>query len=250
MTIQVLVVEPDLGMRDMIRAFFHGCQLRTSALHDVSMLLACVAAEPPSLIVLRIGDPGISAYTALREMRGAGHDMPVIVLSDSAAVVDKVIALEAGADDYLVDPFDLMELVARVRRAARRYRSSGAGAAGAAGQPERREPYRFDEIEVDFVNRRATRAGTDLGLRASEFALLELFVSHPMQVLSRAAILSLLGQNAEGRSERGLDVLVFRLRSLIEHAVGDYHYIRTVRGRGYIFVPSWALADDNAHDEA
>lgn len=247
MTIQVLVVEPDPGMRDMIRAFFHGCQLRTSALHDVSMLLASVAAEPPSLIVLRIGDPGVPAYTALRELRGAGHDMPVIVLSDSAAVVDKVVALESGADDYLVDPFDLMELVARIRSAARRYRSSGAGA---AGQPERREPYRFDEIEVDFLNRRATRAGTDLGLRASEFALLELFVSHPMLVLSRTEILALLGQNAEGRSERGLDVLVFRLRSLIEHAVGDYHYIRTVRGKGYIFVPSCASADGDAHEGA
>ncbi|MGS0893188.1 winged helix-turn-helix domain-containing protein [Burkholderia stagnalis] len=245
MVTQILVVEPDPGVCDTIRAFLLDCQLGTSTLHDASMLPARVAAEPPSVIVLRVDHPGVRVYAVLRKLREAGHDMPVIVLSGSAAVADKVVAFEIGADDYLVDPFDPIELVARVRSAARRYRS---GRPGVRAQLERRAPYRFGEIEVDFLSRKAMRAGRDLGLRASEFALLDVFVSHPMHVLSRTEILALLGQNAEGRSERGLDVLVFRLRSLIEQAVGSYHYIRTVRGKGYVFVPPCAAGD--ADDDA
>ncbi|WP_193098122.1 winged helix-turn-helix domain-containing protein [Burkholderia sp. Z1] len=244
MATQVLVVEPDARLRDMIGVFLRGCQIDTSVLEDVSMLPACVAAAPPTLIVLRVERPTTAAYMALGALRRAGHDMPVIVLSRCAGVVDKVVALEIGADDYVVEPFELMELVARVRSAMRRYALNGSGPPRAPGIAE---PYAFGDIEVNFVSRRATRAGRDLGLRVSEFALLELFISQPMRVLSRTEILALLGSKAAGRSERGLDVLIFRLRNLIEQPVGDYRYIRTVRGKGYIFVPLGTLADDDTH---
>ena len=151
------------------------------------------------------------------------------------------VALEIGADDYLVEPFDPMELIARVRSAVRRYAPNRPAP---VREPVNPESYAFGDIEVNFITRRATRAGQDLGLRASEFALLALFISQPMRVLSRAEILALLGLSVAGRSERGLDVLIFRLRNLVEQAVGDYRYIRTVRGKGYIFVPLGALADD------
>ncbi|WP_321812791.1 MULTISPECIES: response regulator transcription factor [unclassified Burkholderia] len=241
MATQVLVVEPDPRMRDRIRALLRGCQIDTSALDDVSMLLAHVSAAPPTLIVLRVERPATTFYMALGALRRAGYDMPVIVISRDARVVDKVVALEIGADDYVVEPFEPMELLARVRSAMRRYAPNRPESPRG---PRNAETYAFGDIEVNFVTRRATRAGDDLGLRASEFALLELFISQPLRVLSRAEILALLGLTVAGRSERGLDVLIFRLRNLIEQAVGDYRYIRTVRGKGYIFVPLGTLADD------
>ncbi|CAG9243750.1 Two-component system response regulator [Burkholderia diffusa] len=243
MTTQVLVVEPDPRMRDMIRALLRGCQIETSALDDVSLLPGQVTAAPPTLIVLRVERPATTSHMALGALRRAGHDMPVIVISRNAQVVDKVVALELGADDYVVEPFEPMELIARVRSAIRRYASNRPEPGRGRGKPE---SYAFGDIEVNFVTRRATRAGADLGLRASEFALLDLFISQPMRVLSRAEILALLGLSVAGRSERGLDVLIFRLRSLVEQAVGDYRYIRTVRGKGYVFVPLGTLADDDA----
>ncbi|MDN7587909.1 response regulator transcription factor [Burkholderia seminalis] len=241
MATHVLVVEPDPRMRDRIRALLRGCQIATSALDDASRLLAHVTAAPPTLIVMRVERPATTFYMALGALRRAGHDMPVIVISRDAQVVDKVVALEIGADDYVVEPFDPMELIARARSAMRRYAPNRP--APVRG-PVNLESYAFGDIEVNFVTRRATRAGRDLGLRASEFALLALFISQPMRVLSRAEILALLGLSVAGRSERGLDVLIFRLRNLVEQAVGDYRYIRTVRGKGYIFVPLGRLADD------
>ncbi|WP_321916847.1 response regulator transcription factor [Burkholderia cepacia] len=241
MATHVLVVEPDPRMRDRIRALLRGCQIATSALDDASRLVAHVTATPPTLIVMRVERPATTFYMALGALRRAGHDMPVIVISRDAQVVDKVVALEIGADDYLVEPFDPMELIARVRSAVRRYAPNRPAP---VREPVNPESYAFGDIEVNFITRRATRAGQDLGLRASEFALLALFISQPMRVLSRAEILALLGLSVAGRSERGLDVLIFRLRNLVEQAVGDYRYIRTVRGKGYIFVPLGMLADD------
>ncbi|MGU3776458.1 winged helix-turn-helix domain-containing protein [Burkholderia metallica] len=242
MAMQVLVVESDPRARDMIRAFLRDCRIDTSVLDDVSMLLPHVRAAPPTVIVLRVERPATAVHMALGALRRAGHDMPVIVISRGAHVVDKVVALEIGADDYVVEPFEPMELVARVRSAMRRYAATRLP----PREPGFPAPYAFGDISVNFTTRRATRAGADLGLRASEFALLELFISRPMRVLSRTEILALLGLDAAGRSERGLDVLIFRLRNLIERAVGDYRYIRTVRGKGYVFVPldTPAHADD------
>ncbi|WP_321858210.1 response regulator transcription factor [Burkholderia cenocepacia] len=241
MATPVLVVEPNPRTRDMICALLRSFQIDTVAFDDVSLLSTRVAAVSPALIVLRVEPPATPVYVALRALRREGCDMPVIALSRSARVVDKVVAFEIGADDYIVEPFEPMEFLARVRCAMRRHAADRPRRPRMSGMPE---PYAFGDIEVDFANRRASRAGRDLGLRVSEFALLELFISEPMRVLSRTEILVLLGLKAAGRSERGLDVLIFRLRNLIEQAVGDYRYIRTVRGKGYMFVPLGTLADD------
>ncbi|HDR9250597.1 winged helix-turn-helix domain-containing protein [Burkholderia vietnamiensis] len=236
MLTKVLVAEPDRRMRGMIRALLRGCDIAMLVLDDVSMLRARVAAVAPALIVLRIEPPGTAVCAALDALRCAGCDLPVIVLGSSAQLADKLVAFEAGADDYLVLPFEPMEFVVRVRCAIRRH---------AARAPRHVDRYAFGDIDVDFVTRRATRAGEDLGLRASEFALLEVFIAQPMRVLSRAEILARLGPAVAGRAERGLDVLIFRLRNGVEGALGDYRYIRTVRGRGYIFVPLGVLPDDD-----
>ncbi|WP_260436198.1 winged helix-turn-helix domain-containing protein [Burkholderia sp. Bp9143] len=231
MTTHILVVEPDHTVRDMLRACFHKYQIEMSVLYDASLLLARMEKEIPSAIVLRADQPVSDAHGTIGRLRQAGHDMPVIVLSRSPDIADKVLALEFGADDYLVDPINPTELAARIRSVLRRFNASP------QATPEIRECYRFGDIEVDFLARRVYRAGQDLGLRESEFALLKVFVLHPMRALTRTNMLSLLGKTALEQSERGLDVLVFRLRALIEQASDSHRYIQTMRGKGYIFVP-------------
>ncbi|WP_322041051.1 response regulator transcription factor [Burkholderia diffusa] len=231
MTVQILVVEPDESVRDTLRACFNKYRIEMSVLYDPSMLLTRIEKEPPSAIVMRVERPVADVHAAIGQLRAAGYEMPVVMVSQAADTVDKIVAFELGADDYLVDPVDPMELVARVRCILRRC------VANSGTLPEARKHYQFGDIEVDFLARRARRGGRDLGLRASEFALLKVFVLHPMRVLSRVNILSLMGKRVLERSERGLDVLVFRLRTLIQCAMDGHHCIQTVRGRGYIFVP-------------
>ncbi|WP_396333135.1 winged helix-turn-helix domain-containing protein [Burkholderia anthina] len=231
MTIQILVVEPATEVRDALRACFSKNQIEMSVLYNLPSLLPRLDKELPSAIVMRAEQPIDGLKAALRQLRDAGHEMPVIVVSRSADVVDKIVALELGADDYLVDPFDPHELVARIRCVLRRC------TANPYRLPDEGNRYQFGEIEVDFCARRVYMAGRTLSFRESEFLLLKVFASHPMRVLSRMNLLSLLGKNSLQQSERGLDVLVFRLRTLIEHTTG-HRYIQTVRGRGYIFVPT------------
>jgi two-component system phosphate regulon response regulator OmpR len=164
-------------------------------------------------------------------LRSAGYDVPVIMVSKSTDVIDKIIAFEMGADDYLVEPFDVRELTARIRNVLRR-RTSVVFAA-----PEIRERYAFGNYLVDFATRRLIKDGEDVGLRSSEFALLKMFVTNPLKILSRSSIIGLLGKRDSGHAERGLDVLVFRLRSILEPDPTNPCYIQTLRGRGYIFVP-------------
>ncbi|MBY4868822.1 DNA-binding response regulator [Burkholderia sp. Bp9017] len=241
MTTRILVLEPNRGLRDTLRACLHKYRIEMSALRDPSSLLAHVGKEMPSAIVLRADRPFDDVYVALRKLRAAGYEMPVIMLSRDANIAEKIDALELGADDYLIDPFYPMELVARIKCVLRRY------AAYVQELPAARETCRFGDLEVDFVTRCARRNGCDIGLRASEFALLEAFVLRPMRVLSRANLLALLGKDALEQSERGLDVRVFRLRSVIQRGARPHRYIRTVRGRGYMFVPPVTAPASDAH---
>jgi two-component system, OmpR family, phosphate regulon response regulator OmpR len=232
MTIQILVVEPEAHARDVLRACFHRCQIEMSVLYSAASLLARLERELPTAVVLRAERPSIEVSEVMRQLHDAGFDVPLIVLSQSADVIDKIVALELGADDYLVDPFDPNELVARIRSVLRRC------AVNVNRLPdETGARYQFGEIEVDFRARRVYKGESNLEVRESEFALLKVFTSHPMRVLSRMNILSMLGKNTVEQSERGLDVMVHRLRTLIEHK-NDHSYIQTVRGKGYIFVPA------------
>ncbi len=232
MTSRILVIEPCQRTRDLLRACLNKYQIEMSVLYDTPSLLARVEREPPSAIVMRVEQPAADSHAALRQLRAAAYDMPVIMVGCSADLVDRIVAFELGADDYVVEPVDPMELMVRVRSVLRRYTGN------LRELPEVRDRYRFGDFEVDFLARRVTRGEQDVGLRASEFALLKVFVLHPMRVLSRANILSLMGKSTLDRSERGLDVLVFRLRTILRDALGEHRYIQTVRSRGYIFVPA------------
>jgi two-component system phosphate regulon response regulator OmpR len=237
MNMRLLVVEPDQAVRDELRSHFHRENVEMSVLYSATFLVRRVEQEMPSVIVMRADLPLSEAHTALRNLRAAGYDLPVIMISKSSDVIDKIIAFELGADDYLVEPFDPRELTARIRCVMRR-RTAVVYAA-----PEIRDRYSFGDWQIDFATRRLVKDDEDVGLRSSEFALLKIFAVNPLKLMSRASIIALLGMRDTGQTERGLDVLVFRLRSVIEPDVGSPQYIQTVRGRGYIFVPCGEVSE-------
>lgn len=231
MNMRLLVVEPDQAVRDELRAHFHREQIEMSVLYSAVSLVRRVEQEQPSAIVMRADFPVADTHAALQRLRAAGYDVPVILLSKSDDVIDKIIAFELGADDYLVEPFDVRELTVRIRSVLRR-RTSVVYAA-----PEIRDRYAFGDWQIDFATRRLIKDGQDVALRSSEFALLKIFATNPMKVMSRASIIALLGKRDTGQTERGLDVLVFRLRAVVEPDPTNPQYVQTLRSRGYIFVP-------------
>jgi two-component system phosphate regulon response regulator OmpR len=175
--------------------------------------------------------PELDGISALRALRVAGDDIPVILLTARADPIDRVIGLELGADDYLGKPFEPSELVARIRTVLRRRGTIAPSA------PEQRAPYRFGHFEVNFPARELRRDGERISLRSSEFAMLKVFVTHAMTVLTRAQLLEKLHGNSEAHRNRSLDVSIWRLRRLIEVDPSEPRYVQTVWGRGYVFVP-------------
>ncbi|GLU31349.1 response regulator transcription factor [Trinickia caryophylli] len=227
----LLVVEPDQAIRDELRARIQRHEFEMSVLYDAASLMRRLDAEVPSAIVLRHGLPANDGIAALRRVREAGFDMPIIIVSRSAEVTDKIVAFELGANDYLVDPFDTNELLARIRNALRFHHRERFAV------PAYRKQYAFGEFSLDFLGRRLFKRGVEVAVRPSVFSLLQIFSAHPMKMLTRARIMEMLGREGTYQAERGLDVLIFRVRSVLGKAPSGVQYIQTIRGQGYVFVP-------------
>ena len=167
-------------------------------------------------IVLDVMLPGLDGIGVCRRLREAGSWVPVLMLTARDGVGDRVRGLDAGADDYLVKPFSLLELAARLRALARR--------------DDRSRPVILAEgdLRLDPAAKRAWRAGTELQLSPKEFALLELFLRHPGQVLTRSQIIEAVWDFAYDGGSNVVDQYVKYLRRKI-----GWHDIETVRGRGY-----------------
>lgn len=218
-------------MRDLLRKQLREHGYEVSVLHDGIGLKRRLGIERPSLVVLDVMMAQMDGIEALREVRAAHDDIPVILLSARSDVLDRVAGLEVGADDYLAKPFDTRELIARIRTVLRRRSSTVASA------PENRPPYRFGPFEVDFAARELRRGGERIALRSSEFATLKTFIQHEMTVLSRAQLNEKLRGLDVVCRDRSLDVSIWRLRRLLETDPSEPRYVQTVWGKGYVFVP-------------
>jgi two-component system phosphate regulon response regulator OmpR len=227
----ILIVDDDPVVRELVSEYLHGRGFKIAALENGLALRSRLQQERPALVVLDIMMPELDGISALRALRVAGDDIPVILLTAHADPIDRVIGLELGADDYLGKPFEPSELVARIRTVLRRRGSIAPGA------PEQRAPYHFGRFEVNFPARELRRDGERIALRSSEFAMLKVFVTHAMTVLTRAQLLEKLHGNSEAHRNRSLDVSIWRLRRLIEVDPSEPRYVQTVWGRGYVFVP-------------
>ena len=232
MATQILIVDDDAELRDLLRDYLVRQGIEVSVLHDAATLERRLERERPDLIVLDLMMPGVDGLTALRKLRASGDDIPVIMLTARADDVDRIVGLELGADDYLGKPFNPRELLARVQAVLRRRRTVPSAA------PEQREPFAFGRFVLDFASRTLTMDGRPLTLSGSEFALLKIFINHPMRTLTRERLLELLHGPEYDGTDRGIDVQVWRLRRILETDPSAPRFVQTVRGRGYVIVPN------------
>lgn len=185
--------------------------------------LRSVAERPPDLVILDIMMPGVDGIEVCRRLRAAGEGMPVLLLTARDAVADRVKGLDAGADDYLVKPFALEELLARVRALLRR------GAARAPEEGGAQPALTYADLRLDPATREVYRGEQLIELTAKEFDLLHLFLQYPRQVLSKDLLMDRVwGHDWSGESNV-VEVYVMYLRQKL----GEPRLIQTVRGAGY-----------------
>jgi two-component system response regulator MprA len=226
---RVLVVDDEPALRDALESSlaFEGYEVITAS--DGLEALEVIEAQRPDLVLLDIMMPRLDGLTAVRRLRGRGDNVPVLMLTARDAVGDRVTGLDVGADDYLAKPFELDELFARVRALLRRNAIiSSAGAQ--AREPE--EILSFHDLAMNTATREVTRAGKTIELTRTEYMLLEMFLSHPRQVLTREQILKAVWGFDFEPSSNSLDVYVMYLRRKTE-AGGMPRLVHTVRGVGY-----------------
>jgi two-component system response regulator MprA len=219
---QILVVDDEPAVRDSLdRALrLEGYKVELAA--DGAEALGALAEGSPDALVLDLMMPRVDGFEVCRRMRAAGDRTPVLVLTARDGVSDRVKGLDAGADDYLVKPFALDELLARLRALLRR---SGASAPG--------QVLRFSDVTLDPVAHQVKRGNREVELTRTEFLLLELFLLHPRQVLTRSVIFERVWGYDFGPDSNSLEVYVSYLRRKLE-ADGEPRLLHTVRGVGYV----------------
>jgi two-component system response regulator MprA len=227
---RILVVDDEPAVREAIRRSlaFEGYDTELAA--DGLAAIEKIDAYHPDAIVLDVLMPRMDGLTTARRLRAGGVTTPILMLTARDTVGDRVTGLDAGADDYLVKPFELDELLARLRALLRR--SSYTAAAAAAGQ-RADTALSFADLRMDPATREVTRAGQPMELTRTEYTLLELFMTHPRQVLTREQILKAVWGFDFEPSSNSLDVYVMYLRRKTE-AGGMPRLVHTVRGVGYV----------------
>jgi two-component system alkaline phosphatase synthesis response regulator PhoP len=191
--------------------------------------LELARTQKPQLILLDIRLPDISGFDICRQLRGEGLRMPILMLTARDEAIDKVLGLELGADDYVVKPYDLRELIARIRALLRR-------AYGELSETTLGKTITFGDVEINLELLRVTRAGKTVFLTPTEFRLLRYLVENPRRPVSRATLIEAVwGYASDIGSDRTVDVHIRHLREKLEDDPANPQWIMTVRGAGYKF---------------
>ena len=192
---------------------------------DGESALELLAGRPFDLMILDLMLPGIDGFEVCRKLRQHGLRLPVLMLTARSEVVDKVVGLKLGADDYLTKPFEVVELLARLEALLRR---SSEGSTGL-------NSYQFGEVKVDFRRAEVSLAGQPVALSSMEMRLLQEFIEHRGELLSREQLLDEVWGYDETPFSRTVDVHVASLRQKLEPTPSHPRYIITVHRRGYRF---------------
>jgi len=236
----ILVVDDEPAIVTVVRERLEREGFAVRAVASGEEALAHMDADPADLVVLDVMLPGMDGFEVLRRLRGAGHTVPVIVLTARDEDVDKIVGLELGADDYLVKPFNPRELSARIRAVLRRQAEVKALEARvaqvqalAAMESHPTELSAAEGLRFDHPRRQAWFQGQPLELRPKEYDLLHFLARHRGQVFTREALLSHVWGHERYIDERTVDVHVRRLRSKLAAIAPDTQVILTEWGVGY-----------------
>jgi two-component system response regulator MprA len=221
--VNVLLVEDDPAVRGAVERALRHAGHQPALAADGIRALEQATAVPYDAVVLDLGLPGLDGLEVCRRLRAAGNLVPVLMLTARAAVSERVSGLDAGADDYLVKPFALDELLARLRALERRTPSNG----------QVRGQLRFGELVIDRDAMTCRRGDREIQLSRTEYQLLELLLANQGKVLSRDVIFDKVWGYDFGPESNSLDVYVGYLRRKLE-AEGEPRIIHTVRGVGYV----------------
>ncbi len=231
MSDHILICDDERDLREMLAEYLGKHGFRTTLAGGADDLRASLAGARPDLILLDINMPGEDGLSVLRSLQGPEAPM-VIMLTAAGDVIDRVVGLEMGADDYLAKPVDLRELVSRIRAVLRRRLSAPAEA------PQERSRFRFGKAWLDLEAAKLfDEDGAEMPLTAMEFNLLKLFARNRGRVLNRDQILEGAHDRAWDPFDRSIDIRISRIRKKIEVNPAKPEVIRTVRGIGYIYDP-------------
>ena len=222
------MVDDDRAVREALRRALTLAEYEVQLAEDGAQAIELVAEALPDAVVLDIGLPGIDGLEVCRRLRRLGNRVPILMLTARDAVADRIDGLDAGADDYLVKPFDVGELQARLRALLRRTGSDGSE--GAEGDPD---ALSFAEIRLDGDRHGALVGERFAELTRTEYQLLELLMRNPRRVLSRSVIYDRVWGYDFGPASNALRVYIGYLRRKLEE-IGARPLIHTVRGVGYV----------------
>ena len=222
---KVLIVEDDDSMITALRDGFEYEGYTVSMARDGAAGLRQASETAPDLIILDVMLPKMSGLDVCREIRKAGNTVPIIMLTARGQEIDKVLGLKLGADDYVTKPFGFLELMARVEAVLRR----------ATGRPVQVESFEFGSVKADFKHGEVRRNGKLLDLSAREVRLLQYFIEHRGEVVSRDRLLDAVWDYDSAPLTRTVDMHVAKLRKKIEDRPAQPRYLVTVHGQGYKF---------------
>lgn len=235
-TNRILVVDDEPDVRATLKDYLGAHGYVVAEADSGQAMRAELDQALPHVVLLDIGLPGEDGLTLARYLR-EHYNLAIIMVTGAGEVVDRIVGLEVGADDYVAKPFDLRELLARVKSVLRRYRAGLAKAAGEPGDQDRTS-VRIGGCMLETDSRRLLGPdGSEIPLTAMEFDLLKVFTERPNRVLSRDQLLNLTCNRDWDPFDRSIDIRVARLRRKIETDPENPRVIKTVRGHGYVFVP-------------
>jgi len=226
----IVVVEDEAVQRQLLADYLARQNFRVTALGDGAALRQLVERELPALVMLDVGLPGEDGFALARWLRERSGRVGIIMVTAASDTVDRVVGLETGADDYIAKPFEPRELLARVKSVLRR----------AAGTPTEGLRVRIGRCVLDRERRVLIDPadGSEERLAASEFDLLKTFADNPNRPLTRDWLLEVTAHREADPFDRAIDLRITRLRRKVEVDPAYPEAIRTVRGVGYMFVPS------------
>lgn len=222
----ILVIEDDSTVQKALQHLFGTAGYSVALQGEGPSGLDAYRSFPPSAVVLDLNLPGQKGQDVCRAIKSETPSLPVVVLSATSDVTEKVILFELGADDYVTKPFSPRELLARVEAAVRR-----------SSRPTSVEAYGFGDIAVDLTRMTVSRSGVEIDLTAQEFKLLKFLIANQERVISRDELLNEVWGYDHYPSTRTVDNHILRLRHKLEKNPSEPVHFRTVHAVGYRFIP-------------